>query len=71
MDTTLVIKALIGSVHNPNKAIIMIDLRSDTVTRPSEAMRQVMFDAPLGDGMIRFNRIQVGKRCAFAYWKAP
>ncbi|MDH4574378.1 low-specificity L-threonine aldolase [Salinicola acroporae] len=27
----------------------MIDLRSDTVTRPSEAMRQVMFDAPLGD----------------------
>jgi len=27
----------------------MIDLRSDTVTRPSQAMRQVMFDAPLGD----------------------
>ena len=27
----------------------MIDLRSDTVTRPSQAMRQVMFDAPVGD----------------------
>ncbi|WP_110648207.1 low-specificity L-threonine aldolase [Salinicola peritrichatus] len=27
----------------------MIDLRSDTVTRPSAAMRQAMFDAPLGD----------------------
>ncbi|WP_110689085.1 low-specificity L-threonine aldolase [Salinicola endophyticus] len=27
----------------------MIDLRSDTVTRPSAEMRQVMFDAPLGD----------------------
>ena len=27
----------------------MIDLRSDTVTRPSEAMRKAMFDAPVGD----------------------
>ena len=27
----------------------MIDLRSDTVTLPSEEMRQAMFDAPLGD----------------------
>ncbi|WP_353980013.1 low-specificity L-threonine aldolase [Salinicola endophyticus] len=27
----------------------MIDLRSDTVTRPSAEMRRVMFDAPLGD----------------------
>ncbi len=27
----------------------MIDLRSDTVTLPCDAMRQVMFDAPLGD----------------------
>ena len=27
----------------------MIDLRSDTVTRPTPAMRQAMFDAPVGD----------------------
>mgnify|MGYP006271368835 CR=1 FL=1 len=27
----------------------MIDLRSDTVTRPSSAMRQAMMDAPVGD----------------------
>ena len=27
----------------------MIDLRSDTVTRPTPAMRQAMFDAELGD----------------------
>ncbi|OBP15051.1 threonine aldolase [Rheinheimera sp. SA_1] len=27
----------------------MIDLRSDTVTRPSQAMQQAMFAAPLGD----------------------
>lgn len=27
----------------------MIDLRSDTVTRPSEAMRAVMARAPVGD----------------------
>lgn len=27
----------------------MIDLRSDTVTRPSDAMRKAMFDAPVGD----------------------
>lgn len=27
----------------------MIDLRSDTVTRPTPAMKQAMFDAPLGD----------------------
>jgi threonine aldolase len=27
----------------------MIDLRSDTVTRPSEAMRRAMTDAPVGD----------------------
>ena len=29
--------------------IIMIDLRSDTVTMPSKEMKQFMFDAPLGD----------------------
>jgi threonine aldolase len=27
----------------------LVDLRSDTVTRPTAAMRQAMFDAPLGD----------------------
>jgi threonine aldolase len=27
----------------------LIDLRSDTVTRPTQGMRQAMFDAPLGD----------------------
>lgn len=27
----------------------MIDLRSDTVTRPSDAMRQAMFNSPVGD----------------------
>ena len=32
-------------LNNP----IMIDLRSDTVTRPSKAMRQVMADAEVGD----------------------
>ena len=26
-----------------------IDLRSDTVTQPTPAMRAAMFDAPLGD----------------------
>ncbi|MDP6947155.1 MAG: beta-eliminating lyase-related protein, partial [Myxococcota bacterium] len=26
-----------------------VDLRSDTVTRPTEAMRRAMMDAPLGD----------------------
>ena len=26
-----------------------IDLRSDTVTKPTLAMRQAMFDAPVGD----------------------
>ncbi|MEJ7816288.1 MAG: beta-eliminating lyase-related protein, partial [Rubrobacter sp.] len=27
----------------------MIDLRSDTVTRPTEGMRRVMLEAPVGD----------------------
>lgn len=30
----------------------IIDLRSDTVTRPTKAMRQAMFDAPLGDDVL-------------------
>ncbi len=27
----------------------IVDLRSDTVTRPSKAMREVMMNAPVGD----------------------
>jgi threonine aldolase len=29
-----------------------VDLRSDTVTRPTEAMKRAMFDAPLGDDVL-------------------
>ncbi|BBL78219.1 threonine aldolase [Rubrobacter xylanophilus] len=31
----------------------MIDLRSDTVTRPSEGMRRAMYEAPVGDDVFR------------------
>ncbi|MDG2131724.1 MAG: GntG family PLP-dependent aldolase [Fuerstiella sp.] len=31
----------------------MIDLRSDTVTKPTSAMKQAMFDAEVGDDMMR------------------
>jgi threonine aldolase len=31
----------------------VIDLRSDTVTRPTEGMRRAMFEAPLGDDVFR------------------
>ena len=31
----------------------VIDMRSDTVTRPSEGMRQAMMAAPLGDDVFR------------------
>jgi len=37
--------------YNPNFAVNatrMIDLRSDTVTQPTAAMKQAMVDAPLG-----------------------
>ena len=30
----------------------MIDLRSDTVTKPSEAMRRAMMDAEVGDDVL-------------------
>ncbi|MDP2362956.1 MAG: beta-eliminating lyase-related protein, partial [Ignavibacteria bacterium] len=33
--------------------IIMIDLRSDTVTKPSEAMRKAMYDAEVGDDVFK------------------
>jgi threonine aldolase len=32
-----------------NEGEILVDLRSDTVTRPTEGMRRAMVDAPLGD----------------------
>ena len=32
---------------------VMIDLRSDTVTRPSEAMRKVMYNAEVGDDVFK------------------
>src|SRR5690606_9599842 len=36
--------------HPPARAAaVMIDLRSDTVTRPSPAMRRAMAEAPVGD----------------------
>ncbi|MCU1232728.1 MAG: L-threonine aldolase, partial [Candidatus Solibacter sp.] len=31
----------------------MIDLRSDTVTKPTPAMRQAMFEAEVGDDVYR------------------
>ena len=31
----------------------VIDLRSDTVTKPSEAMRRAIIEAPLGDDVYR------------------
>ncbi|MCA9561259.1 MAG: DegT/DnrJ/EryC1/StrS family aminotransferase, partial [Myxococcales bacterium] len=31
---------------------MIVDLRSDTVTRPTAAMRQAMMDAPLGDDVL-------------------
>ena len=30
----------------------MIDLRSDTVTQPTDEMRRVMMDAPVGDDVL-------------------
>ena len=32
-----------------NEEESLVDLRSDTVTRPTEGMRRAMVDAPLGD----------------------
>ena len=37
------------SLTSKKSRIKMIDLRSDTVTRPSQAMREVMASAPVGD----------------------
>ena len=31
----------------------MIDLRSDTVTKPSDAMRKVMYEAEVGDDVYK------------------
>ncbi len=34
---------------HPTQWPVRVDLRSDTVTRPTEAMRRAIFDAPVGD----------------------
>lgn len=44
----------VGGAHCPltlskNQRFMIIDLRSDTVTQPTTAMREAMFSAPLGD----------------------
>jgi len=36
----------------PHNAVPPIDLRSDTVTRPTAAMRRAMADAEVGDDVI-------------------
>ncbi len=41
-------------VHEkPPEGTTVHDLRSDTVTRPTDAMRHAMFDAPVGDDVYR------------------
>ena len=41
-------------VHEkPPEGATVHDLRSDTVTRPTDAMRRAMFDAPVGDDVYR------------------
>ena len=51
-----------GRETNMSGAIESIDLRSDTVTKPSEAMRRAMAAAPVGDDVYRedpsINRLQ-------------
>lgn len=37
------------AAHDHSSALSLIDFRSDTVTRPTAQMRQVMADAPVGD----------------------
>ena len=36
----------------PVELLMLIDLRSDTVTQPTPAMREAMFSAPLGDDVL-------------------
>ena len=38
----------------------LVDLRSDTVTRPTPAMRAAMADAPLGDDHALARRLAAG-----------
>ena len=33
-------------------SVVPLDLRSDTVTRPTDAMRDAMMSAPLGDDVL-------------------
>ena len=44
----------------------MIDLRSDTVTRPSEAMKQAMSSAPLGDDVLGDEPTVMALECKIA-----
>ena len=43
--------------------LTVIDMRSDTVTKPTQAMRQAMFDAEVGDDVYgddpTVNKLQV------------
>ena len=40
----------------------MIDLRSDTVTRPTEAMRRAMASAEVGDDVMIYHGVTLGGR---------
>lgn len=40
-------------VQNDIKADMVVDLRSDTVTKPGKAMRQAMAEAIVGDDVLR------------------
>src|SRR5436305_1222759 len=52
----------------------MVDLRSDTVTRPSAAMRRAMIEAPLGDDVFgddpTVNRLQEHAAALFGFGAA-
>ncbi len=49
-----------------------VDLRSDTVTTPTDAMRRAMMDAPLGDDVLGDEPtvIELQRRCAELFGKA-
>ena len=44
---------LLSNIPQTNKAKIMIDLRSDTVTKPTDEMYQAIANAKLGDDVFR------------------
>ena len=51
---------------------MIVDLRSDTVTQPTDAMKQAMFDAPLGDDVLGDDPtvLALQDRCAALLGKA-